>query len=362
MKLTRGFFAVVCAALAALGSTPARAAGTTPLALNVQFDLQGALMPGCLLYFYVAGTVATPQQVFQDLGLTNQASNPLRCDAGARVPQHYLADGPIHLRLTDASGVVVVDSTIQVLGPSSGGGGGGGGAVDPTAVAATGDIKTRLSAEVLVGWVTLNGTTIGSASSGASQRANADTQNLFVYLWQNCSDHHCAVLGGRGSSAIADFNANKQITLPDMRAKNFVGRDCMGASCANILLAANITSGGGDGPDTVGGGGGQPNQTASTTLTAANVPAITYSVDIPSQWTHSHSASAGSLYGNSGTPAGNLLASSGNVAIFGDTLTSAVQPDLTGTATCGGCVGSTAISAPFSDLGPFLLSTWYIKL
>jgi hypothetical protein len=37
-----------------------------------------------------------------------------------------------------------------------------------------------MTSEVVTGWVKLNATTIGSATSGATQRANSDTQNLFV--------------------------------------------------------------------------------------------------------------------------------------------------------------------------------------
>jgi hypothetical protein len=370
----RSLAALALAALALVGAAPARAAGTTPLALAVQFDLSANPMPGCLLYFYQSGTVATPQQVFTDFGLTQAAPNPLQCDAGARVPQHWLADGLTHIRLTDASGVVVIDTTMQVLGPSSGGGGGGGGGVDPTAVFSTGDIKARLSAEILTGWVLLNGTTIGSASSGATQRANADTQNLFVYLWQNCPNAHCPVAGGRGVSGISDFSANKTIALPDMRSKSFVGRDCMGASCAGLLLASNISSGGTDTVDTPGAGGGQSNQTASITLGAGNIPtnmslAVNVSTDVTvSGANHAHGALVGNSYmmlggtaggfsgGGNGFSTGATTANSGKLTMSGSGQTGS------GSATCNNCFGTTATSSGFGIMGPFLLSTFYMKL
>ncbi|MGH1556406.1 hypothetical protein ACRAWF_45655 [Streptomyces sp. L7] len=75
-----------------------------------------------LLNFYVAGTVATPQTAYADFGLTTPLPNPLVCDQSGRVPLHWLADGLIHVRLTDSAGGVIVDNTLQVLGPSSGGG------------------------------------------------------------------------------------------------------------------------------------------------------------------------------------------------------------------------------------------------
>ena len=77
----------------------------------------------------------------------------------------------------------------------------------------TGDVKLSFTTSQ-TGWVLMNDGTIGNASSGASTRANADTQNLFILLWNNVSDTYCAVSGGRGSTAAADYAANKTIALP----------------------------------------------------------------------------------------------------------------------------------------------------
>lgn len=362
------FLRSALACVLALGAAPAaRAAGTTPLALVQQFDQSGQPLAGCLVYFYVAGTVATPQQVYQDFGLTQTAPNPLQCDQSARVPQHWLADGLIHVRLTSAAGVVQLDSTLQVLGPSSGGGGGGGTTVDPSAVASTGDIKVRLSGEILIGWTILNGQTIGSATSGATQRANSDTQAQFVYLWGQCDDTKCPVPGGRGLTALADFNGNKQITLPDMRGKVPVGRDCMGGACAGILLASNITSGGSDGVDTPGAGGGLANQTAKTTLSAANIPALSLSVSTSvsvSGANHSHGVNfpAGS---NPGGINAVVAASTGGGAVSTTTAASgtlSMTGTGTGSASCNNCASQTATSASFPNMPPFKLATYYMKL
>jgi microcystin-dependent protein len=69
------------------------------------------------------------------------------------------------------------------------------------------------------GWVRKNGGTIGSADSGASERANADTLALYTLLWDNYTDQWCPVNGGRGASAAADFAANKALTLPDAQGR-----------------------------------------------------------------------------------------------------------------------------------------------
>ena len=86
-----------------------------------------------------------------------------------------------------------------------------------TAVASaftTGDVKLTLKTAADTGWVLMNDTTIGDASSGATGRANADTSALFTLLWNNTVDADCAVSTGRGGSAAADFAAHKTIALP----------------------------------------------------------------------------------------------------------------------------------------------------
>lgn len=80
----------------------------------------------------------------------------------------------------------------------------------------TGDVKTTLKTVADTGWVMMNDGTIGSAASAGTTRANADTSALFTLLWTNTADAQCAVSGGRGGSAAADFAANKTIALPKM--------------------------------------------------------------------------------------------------------------------------------------------------
>lgn len=220
--------------IALLAGSPALAAGTTPLALVPQVDSAGNVASGCLLYFFVAGTVATPQNAYADFGLTQPLPNPVQCDQSGRVPMHWLADGLIHLRLTDATGLQILDTTMQVLGPSSGGGGGGG-TIDPTTIAQTGDLKARYDTGLISGWVRSNGLTIGNATSGATERANADTQNLFIYLYNK--DPNLVVSGGRTGNALNDYNANKTIATPDWRGRALAFMDDMGNTPAGRLTS-----------------------------------------------------------------------------------------------------------------------------
>lgn len=78
----------------------------------------------------------------------------------------------------------------------------------------TGDVKLTLKTTADTGWVLMDDGTIGDASSSATTRANADTENLFTLLWNNTADAQCAVSGGRGANAAADFAAHKTLALP----------------------------------------------------------------------------------------------------------------------------------------------------
>lgn len=78
----------------------------------------------------------------------------------------------------------------------------------------TGDYRWRATRGSLAGYVRANGGSIGNASSGATERANADTEALFTLLW---AEVDYAVSGGRGASAASDYAANKRLTLPDAR-------------------------------------------------------------------------------------------------------------------------------------------------
>lgn len=78
----------------------------------------------------------------------------------------------------------------------------------------TGDAKITFKTSADTGWILANDGTIGNAASGGTTRANADTAALFSLLWTNTTNANCAVSGGRGGSAAADFAANKTIAIP----------------------------------------------------------------------------------------------------------------------------------------------------
>lgn len=214
------------------------------------------------MYLYAAGTT-TPQSAYQDTALTLPYSNPIVLDAAGNVPAFYLADGSIKIRLADAAGLTILAAdNLLVIGPSSGGGGGA--SVDATTVLTTGDLKYRHGTGTLSGFVRGNGRTIGSATSGATERANSDAQSLFEYLWT--ADANLSVSTGRGATANADWTANKTIALPDYRGRVLAAMDDMGNTAAGRLT----TAGSGIDGTTLGAAGGEQTHT----LIEAETPAI----------------------------------------------------------------------------------------
>jgi hypothetical protein len=330
----------------------ANAAGTIPYSLSQQLDEFGKPLAGCKLYFYQAGTVSTPQNAYQDTALSLVLPNPLTCDASGRLPQFFLADGAIKIRLTKSTGVnVVTADNILVIGPSSGGGGGGG-TVDPTTILQTGDPIWRMKVGIVTGFVRMNGRTIGSATSGATERANADTAALYDFLWQNLGDFVCPVAGGRGVSSAADFAANKPMGLPDMRGKAPFGLDDMGNTAANIVPSGVVTAGS---PIGVGSYGG----VISHSISRAELPAISLSVTgrvqavstistILQGGTSTFPAQAGanSIQVMNGATIGNNVVTDTNIA--GSSISLATE--VFGSATA------------FTMFSPFRLGTWYLKL
>lgn len=84
----------------------------------------------------------------------------------------------------------------------------------------TGEVVLSVASTAPVGTLALDGRTIGSAASGGTARANADTQALFELLW-TASDNTLLPIQDatgaattRGLTAAADFAANKRLPLP----------------------------------------------------------------------------------------------------------------------------------------------------
>jgi microcystin-dependent protein len=243
---------------------------------------------GALAYFFEAGT-STPMPVYSsaDLGTANVHPHPVVADGNARWPQvffddtDYAPDDPLvsgrrfyDVKVTDAAGVLIYyDKSVPIIGTVTGEGGGGGGVpVDQNALAQTGDMKMKFCAAndpADAGWVRCNGGTISKDGGGGSELASAATQGLFEYLWNKHGDIICPVVGGRGGTAITDFNAGRKLTLPDMRGRAPFGIDVMGNASANRIAATYIDTASPATRDTVGAIGGDDD----IALTTAQMPA-----------------------------------------------------------------------------------------
>lgn len=207
----------------------------------------------------------------------------------------------------------------------------------------TGMIQPYAGTTAPSGWVLCNGTTIGSASSGASQRQNADCQALFLFLWPNTQ---FTVSSGRGASAAADWAANKTITVPDGRGRVFAGLDTMGATAAGRLTTTTMS------PDanTVAATGGV--QTVS--LTGAQTGAHTHTATADVAGAHTHTVDlnyAGAVQAGSGSFATGRIVNSA-------TTTTSTNGNHTHTIT----VNSAGSGDAHSNVQPTFLGTYLIKL
>lgn len=316
------------------------------LGLSQQIGSDGLPLSGCKLYIYEAGTT-TPVSVYQDYALSLARAWPVEADANGRLPTFWLDDGTYRARLTDSGGTVVFDTdNIQALGPSSGAASGA--TIDPTTIFATGDLLWNAGSGARTGWVRANGRTIGSASSGATERANADTQAAYEYLWNNFSDSLCPVSTGRGGSAAADFAANKPIAILDLRGRSPVGVDDMGNSAAGRLDSSVVSSGLVTTPGNTGGAD-------RVTLNTSQIPSHTHTGTTSSNGAHTHNyASAGQQperVNSSGT--------NGSSAVYGTpTQATSSGGDHTHTFTSDATGGGAA----HTNMPPFMLGTWYLKL
>lgn len=260
-----------------------------------------------------SGTVAAPGMAFSsdtDTGFYRKAADTIGIVAGGTEVGTIGTNG-----MTDANSLAIVGMPTGVILPY-------GATTAPT------------------GWVRANGRTIGNASSGGTERANADTSTLFSFLWTNYGDSVCAVSSGRGASAAADYAANKTITLPDLRGRALFGLDDMGNSAAS-RLGAVITS-----QTTNGASGG----TETHTLTTAQLPVVTPAGSVSI-------TDPGHLHGVGVT----TVASGGNATGIGASSTVNTTSATTGiTASFTGT--SFGSGSAHSNMPPAFLTTFIIKL
>ena len=97
--------------------------------------------------------------------------------------------------------------------------------------APTGAVEGFRRTTAPTGWTIEDGGTIGNAASGATNRANSDTEALFTLLWGQFSNTilpiqtSAGAASTRGASAAADYAANKRMPLFNSRSRFLRGSD-----------------------------------------------------------------------------------------------------------------------------------------
>jgi hypothetical protein len=306
--------------------------------LSQQIGPDGTIASGALIYVYAANT-STPASTYSDFSLSTLQTWPLEADSAGRVPAFWVDDGSYRLRITTSAGVELIDEqSITSIGASSNESGSSV-AADTSTIFQTGDMLWLPITGTRSGWVRSNGRTIGNGSSGATERANSDTQALFEYLWNNFSNTFCAVSSGRGASATADFNASKTIATLDMRSKGIFGLDTMGNS------AASVTGGSSTAADAIG---------ASTyTVAQANLPATTLAHNLSVNRT-THKTIVGSTMQSIDEASGNFNAYGANSTLMA--ISAIVASTLGGDINLGGS------GTDIDILPPVRVGTFYQKL
>lgn len=189
------------------------------------------------------------------------------------------------------------------------------------------------------GYVRCNGRTVGPSGSSATERANADAEDLYTFLWTNFAQAQCPVTGGRGGSAASDWGAAKLIAMPDWRGRAPFGLDDMGSTASgvlgNVITPANVN--------------GQTGGAERVTVAQANLPNYT----LPKTLALSGDQTGGLARNLSKTTDG---VDSAGVTWIKDISFSTTTLSLTGDVQSGGS------GTPLANMPPAFLTTFIMKL
>lgn len=370
---------------------------------TVELDLNGARAPRAKAYFYVGGTDTTPIDVYQDAAATTPHPHPVVANGIGKWPAIFIPfTASYDERITTTGGTQLsfypeIPNPDPVEASED--------SVDDTALIQTGMVIWMPVAGTLPGFVRANERTIGNAASGATERANADTEDLFVFLWNSLANAQAAVLpSGRGASAGADYAANKTLSLPNLKSAFPLGLSDMGDTANGLLSAAVFLHGGATTPGSIVGanthvltiaqlpahdhsfnatttGGGNHSHTYSGTVTSNGDHAHTITITDPS---HIHSPPTGALRNFNGvnndvpydSAGGAFLSFASNTAsattgiTASSNTTGAHQHNYSGTTSTqtdhthdvSGNTGSTGSGTAVSIVSRAVLGTFYVKL
>lgn len=209
------------------------------------YDENSQIASGAKAYFFSANT-NTPIVVYEDSDLTTPHAFPVVANSRGVLPVIYVpyAASAYRVLIRSANDITIYDApyVANEAPPSAG----GGIAVTTQQIFRTGFAMWLPQAGPLDGFVRMNGRTIGSLTSGATEYSSPDAESLFSWLWNKISDVYAPVSTGRGATAAVDWAANKTIVVPSMRGRIPIGADDMGNTAANVIQVSttiNVTNG-----------------------------------------------------------------------------------------------------------------------
>lgn len=334
---------------------------TTWPASRVPFlDANGDPMVGAKLYFYDSGTT-TPQTVYSDASLSTAIDQPVLADARGMFTAIYLnpTPGSYRQKLTDAADVLIFDDDEIAVAQAATYVPPDAGATSVDLLARTGDLKPHYGTDAMSGWVRAAGRTIGSATSGATERANADCEDLFLHLWT--VDSTLSVSTGRGGSAAGDWAANKTIALPDFRERGFAGLATMGNTDAGRVADSLVD--GGETSSALGATAGVDD----VALVTGELPSHSHAAGTLLMPNHGHATRvAENSTDTSDTTGGMLLkaAGSSNFAAYTGTPsnTAGQQVGGSGTASITGSTATAGSGTAHNNMQPTMFVLVLIKL
>lgn len=349
---------LLAAALLCLVPTLALADASIWPSSRVPFiDIDGQPMVGATVEFFNCAT-STPQVVYEEGELSNPLLQPIEADERGMFPAIFLSSEPgcYRVRVEDADAALVYDDddiavpqTATFTPPDAG-------ETSEELLLRVGMLQPYYGTSAPSGWVRAAGRTIGSASSGATERANADCEDLFVHLWT--VDANLTVSGGRGANAAADWAANKTITLPDLRERAIAGLATMGNSDAGIVADTYVTAG--TNTSTLGAVAGVDDLTLSEAQLPAHDHDATFTGSALGTHTHTVTALSGA-HGANGNASSTFRSSNGDQV---DGTDAALTSSATSAGTPAGTIDvqDTGSGSAINNMSPMAYATILIKL
>jgi len=204
------------------------------------------------------------------------------------------------------------------------------------------------------GWVIADGSTVGSTSSSAVNASDTNI-SLFFHLWNTFSNAEAPVAEGRGASASVDWNADKSITLPDLRGRTIFGIETDTDNSTNRIIATEVTTGDNASVSSTGG-------SSTVELTKDDIPAHQHKMFVDSIASDANTLTPSgitsifdrSFYNGSQATDTSSNYQHGYASVF-------VEPTL-GLTSKTGATGTNANNPSHSNMPPFMMMNMIMKV